>query len=159
MVKYIQDYYKILGIDVDATEDEIKKAYKKSVLKYHPDVNKTKSAVKKFSLVQDAYVVLSDENKRDKYDRLRHIAKNNNQLMKRNSELANTKRQGKSNSLNTISQGVDLAKNLENEVGLFSNLLNVVTGSKVNKYNNSKSFSTKAFSKHMGHRHRKRGGF
>ena len=159
MVKYIHDYYKILDISADATEDEIKKAYKRAVLKYHPDVNKKDNADENFKLVHDAYIVLSDENKREKYDMLRNIAKNNNQLMKRKGELVNSGGRAKSNSLDTISQSVDLARNLENEVGLFSNLLNIFTGSDVSKFNKSNSISRRGSSHHKKHRFRKRGGF
>lgn len=154
MVKYIQDYYKILNVEVDASGDEIKKAYKRAVLKYHPDVNSSDGADKKFKLIHDAYVVLSDENKREKYDYLRNTAKNYNQLVKRNTDLVYSKKYAKSNSLDTISNGISLAKDLENEVGLFSNLLNLVTGSNVSKFNGRNSRSRRT-SSHMKHRHRK----
>ncbi|KFM58071.1 DnaJ-like protein subfamily B member 4, partial [Stegodyphus mimosarum] len=63
-----KDYYKILGISRNATEDEIKKAYRKLALKYHPDKNKTKEAEEKFKEIAEAYEVLSDKKKKDVYD-------------------------------------------------------------------------------------------
>src|SRR5215467_15213524 len=63
------DYYKILGVDKKASDDEIKKAYRKLARKHHPDVNPNdKEAHKKFQLVNEANEVLSDPEKRKKYD-------------------------------------------------------------------------------------------
>ncbi|KAB0801446.1 hypothetical protein PPYR_05800 [Photinus pyralis] len=64
-----KDYYKILGISNNATDDDIKKAYRKLALKYHPDKNKTPGAEDKFKEVAEAYEVLSDKKKRDIYDK------------------------------------------------------------------------------------------
>lgn len=63
-----KDYYSILGIGRSATEDEIKRAYRKLALKYHPDKNKTPDAEEKFKLIAEAYEVLSDKKKREIYD-------------------------------------------------------------------------------------------
>jgi curved DNA-binding protein len=66
-----KDYYKILGVDKNATQDEIKKAYRKLALKYHPDRNPNdKTAEEKFKEVTEAHEVLSDPEKRKKYDTL-----------------------------------------------------------------------------------------
>lgn len=64
-----KDYYKVLGIAKGASEDEIKKAYRKQALRYHPDKNKSPGAEDKFKEIAEAYDVLSDAKKRDIYDR------------------------------------------------------------------------------------------
>uniref|UniRef100_A0A8C6Z4A9 DnaJ heat shock protein family (Hsp40) member B5 n=1 Tax=Nothoprocta perdicaria TaxID=30464 RepID=A0A8C6Z4A9_NOTPE len=63
-----KDYYKILGIQSGANEDEIKKAYRKMALRYHPDKNKDPNAEEKFKEIAEAYDVLSDPKKRAVYD-------------------------------------------------------------------------------------------
>uniref|UniRef100_UPI0040269876 DnaJ C-terminal domain-containing protein n=1 Tax=Candidatus Stercorousia sp. TaxID=3048886 RepID=UPI0040269876 len=65
-----KDYYDILGVKRDATETEIKSAYRKLARKYHPDVNKTKEAENKFKDINEAYEVLGDKQKRQRYDSL-----------------------------------------------------------------------------------------
>lgn len=62
------DYYKILGVSKTASEQEVKSAYRKLALQYHPDRNKTKEAEEKFKEVTKAYEVLSDPQKRQTYD-------------------------------------------------------------------------------------------
>ena len=68
-MKY-KDYYEILGIKKDASDAEIKSAYRKLARKYHPDVNKTKDAEEKFKDINEAYEVLGDKQKRQRYDSL-----------------------------------------------------------------------------------------
>ncbi len=68
-MKY-KDYYDILGVSRDADTSAIKSAYRKLARKYHPDVNKTKEAEEKFKDINEAYEVLSDKNKRQRYDSL-----------------------------------------------------------------------------------------
>ncbi|XP_023168367.1 dnaJ protein homolog 1 [Drosophila hydei] len=63
-----KDFYKILGIDKKATDDDIKKAYRKLALKYHPDKNKSPQAEERFKEIAEAYEVLSDKKKRDIFD-------------------------------------------------------------------------------------------
>lgn len=65
-----KDYYDILGVKRDATEAEIKSAYRKLARKYHPDVNKTKEAESRFKDINEAYEVLGDKTKRQRYDSL-----------------------------------------------------------------------------------------
>jgi len=64
-----KDYYDILGVQKDATEADVKKAYRKMALKYHPDKNKAADAEEKFKLIAEAYEVLSNSDKRAAYDR------------------------------------------------------------------------------------------
>ncbi|KAJ8274259.1 hypothetical protein COCON_G00088840 [Conger conger] len=63
-----KDYYKILGIQKGAADEDIKKAYRKQALKWHPDKNKAANAEEKFKEIAEAYEVLSDPKKREIYD-------------------------------------------------------------------------------------------
>lgn len=69
-----RDYYEVLGLSKNATEAEIKKAYRSLAKKYHPDINKEKGADIKFKEVQEAYEVLSDTQKRANYDQFGHAS-------------------------------------------------------------------------------------
>jgi molecular chaperone DnaJ len=63
------DYYKVLGVDKKASQDDIKKAYRKLARKYHPDTNKEAGAEERFKQISEAYDTLGDPEKRKKYDR------------------------------------------------------------------------------------------
>jgi len=65
-----KDYYKSLGVKRDATQDEIKRAYRKLARKYHPDISKEASAAERFKEINEANEVLKDPKKRKAYDRL-----------------------------------------------------------------------------------------
>ena len=69
-----KDYYEVLGVDKNASEADIKSAFRKLAKKYHPDVSKEENAAEKFKEAQEAYAVLSDPEKRKKYDQFGHSA-------------------------------------------------------------------------------------
>ena len=65
-----KDYYQVMGVARDASQDDIKRAYRKLARKYHPDVSKEKDAEDKFKELQEAHEVLKDPEKRAAYDQL-----------------------------------------------------------------------------------------
>ena len=70
-----KDYYEVLGVARSASDDEIKKAYRKLAVKYHPDKNSSdKEAEEKFKQISSAFEVLKDGEKRRKYDQFGHDA-------------------------------------------------------------------------------------
>lgn len=68
------DYYKVLGVSKTASDKEIKTAYRKLAMQWHPDKNKTQEAEKKFKEINQAYEVLSDPKKKQAYDQFGHTA-------------------------------------------------------------------------------------
>ena len=68
-----RDYYEVLDIQKNASKDEIKNAYRKLALKFHPDRNKSPDAEEKFKEISEAYAVLSDDEKRTRYDTYGHV--------------------------------------------------------------------------------------
>ena len=72
-----KDYYEVLGVSKNASDAEIKSAFRKLAKKYHPDVSKEPNAAEKFKECQEAYAVLSDPQKRKQYDQFGHAAFSN----------------------------------------------------------------------------------
>src|SRR5919199_4396248 len=68
-----RDYYEALGVPRSASRDEIKNAYRKLALQYHPDRNKSAGSEDKFKEISEAYAVLSDDEKRKRYDTYGHV--------------------------------------------------------------------------------------
>ena len=68
-----RDYYEVLGIQKNAGKDDIKNAYRKLALQFHPDRNKDSGAEEKFKQISEAYAVLSDDEKRKRYDTYGHV--------------------------------------------------------------------------------------
>ena len=74
-----RDYYEVLGLSKEATKDEIKKAYRKQALKFHPDKNPgDKKSEENFKEAAEAYEVLSNDEKKSRYDRYGHAGMGNN---------------------------------------------------------------------------------
>ena len=70
-----RDLYEVLGVSRDASQDEIKKAYRKLAIQFHPDKNPGNSeAEEKFKEIAESYAILSDQDKRARYDRFGHSA-------------------------------------------------------------------------------------
>lgn len=68
-----RDYYEVLGVQKSVTNDELKSAYRKLALKFHPDRNKSPEAEERFKEISEAYAVLSDQEKRKRYDTYGHV--------------------------------------------------------------------------------------
>src|SRR5438045_4348216 len=67
-----RDYYEVLGVARDASEDDVRRAFRRLARQYHPDVNRDEGASARFKEINEAYEVLSDREKRQTYDRFGH---------------------------------------------------------------------------------------
>ena len=67
-----RDYYEILGVERNASQEDLKSAFRRLARQYHPDVNKSADAEERFKEINEAYAVLSDEDRRAAYDRFGH---------------------------------------------------------------------------------------
>lgn len=88
---YVKNLYEILNVSINASETEIKSAYKKMVRIYHPDINKSKDAEVQFKLLNNAYSILSDKDKRKNYDALLDISKEKENPYSKNSVIKEVK--------------------------------------------------------------------
>ncbi len=75
-----KDYYKIMGVSRDVTQEDLKKAYRKLAREFHPDVSKAPNAEQRFKEINEAYEVLKDPQKRAAYDRLGNNWRNGEQF-------------------------------------------------------------------------------
>ncbi|RAP53050.1 MAG: hypothetical protein BZ138_01900 [Methanosphaera sp. rholeuAM270] len=107
MDKYVPDYYKILGIDKNASKKTVKKAYKRLAKKYDPETSGKKNAATKYKFVKDAYIVLSDDKKRAKYDKILKDAENKRKYEEHKKETVNTK-----DVINTVKDNSDIISKL-----------------------------------------------
>ena len=78
----IKDYYKILGLSISATQNEIKQSYRKLAVFWHPDRNSNPIALEKMKELNEAYEILSDENKRKSYNKIYQEYFINSQIVK-----------------------------------------------------------------------------
>ncbi|WP_374363233.1 DnaJ domain-containing protein [Cloacibacterium sp.] len=78
----IKDYYKILGLSISATQNEIKQSYRKLAVFWHPDRNSNPIALEKMKEINEAYEILSDENKRKSYNKIYQEYFINSQIVK-----------------------------------------------------------------------------
>ena len=72
-----RDYYEVLGVNRDASEDDVRRAFRRLARQYHPDVNRDEGASARFKEINEAYEVLSDPQKRSAYDRYGHAGLGN----------------------------------------------------------------------------------
>ncbi len=101
-----QDFYEVLGLKKEASEDEIKKAFRKKAMKYHPDKNPgDKTSEEKFKEVNEAYGILSDAEKRDKYDRFGFAGVDPNAAFQGGQEQRQRQGQGFGNQGGDVFQG------------------------------------------------------
>lgn len=130
----MKDYYKILDISVNATKDEIKKAFRGLAKKYHPDRNgNDKDALKKFQEVNEAYEVLSNEDSRTKYDKQRSNFKGSN---KEKNEKEHNKAKNDNRKYEDREDNIDkLNKHFENFFGFNANTSDI-NKDKLNKKEN-----------------------
>jgi curved DNA-binding protein len=125
-----KDYYKILELSPSATQEEIKRTYKKLARKYHPDVSEEEDATAKFQEVSEAYEVLKNEDKRAEYDELREYANNPNQFNGADG------RQARFNSDSSAEHGFDdLLRSIFGDQGRFNAGSNGFSASEARSFN------------------------
>ena len=109
----IKNYYDILGVSQNASEDEIKRAFKDCAKKYHPDVSKLPNAHQKFVEIGEAYEVLSDERSRRDYDNILNAKEENKSGFDRTStsssynDFESTQQQAREQARNYAAMNLD----------------------------------------------------
>ncbi len=116
----VKDYYKVLNVSINASNDEIKKAFRSLAKKYHPDRNKDdKDALRKFQEVNEAYEVLSKEESRKKYDQEIFKEKNNQETKNKKNKSS---REDKTRTYQDKGESIEnLNKYFENFFGFNAN--------------------------------------
>jgi len=125
MAKEFKDYYAILGVTMNASADEITKAFRRLSRKYHPDINKEAEAAKKYKEITEAYEVLSDKNKRRDYDlNYNHLKKNSSFSASENnaSNSSNSQRNYTEDELRKL-RIIKIKKQILNALSRANNLL------------------------------------
>src|SRR4051812_33387922 len=124
MQKPSKDLYKLLEIPTQASQDDIRKAHRRLVLKYHPDANPNDpTATERFKQVQQAYEVLSDENKRREYDKRFHTSSRRETSGRARTQEARAQGRGDSRRTeeNATTSSVDLSSLLDTLKNAFEN--------------------------------------
>jgi len=124
----MKDYYQILGIKRNATEKEVKKAYRQLALKYHPDHNHSNNATQQFINIHEAYEILSDPVKRTRYDYefTNHINKSSSEFIKYQ-KYAHHKAEEKAN-MNYEDFKRYISKFIDKSVSFFKRTFEIIVG-------------------------------
>lgn len=141
----MENYYKILGLERDASQEEIKKAFRKLAKQYHPDVNnRTQEAEEKFKKINEAYNVLNKESLREEYDLKLDNAERGTEGLKYSAKKKESEKRNK-NSYQNININ-DIEKSFENFFGF-----NPKSKEKINKENKKNPIdTTDIFEKYFG---------
>lgn len=134
-----KDFYQILGVDIDATQKEIKHAYRVLARKYHPDVSKVRNAEEKFKSMGEAYDTLKDPKKRSKYDRQqqRHHQTTNQRT---NNQKTNNKKRHKPSSRRKNTYAYNASKINEKQANDLNNFFGKQFGTNPRNNNDKNSF-------------------
>jgi curved DNA-binding protein len=138
-----KDYYKILGVNKDASQDEIKKSYRKLAKKYHPDSNKDKDAENKFKEISEAFNVLNDKDKKAKYDAVGSSYNRFKTTGGNNTDFWDEWLKKNTNNNSKTKNTAKTAKDFFNEGGTMSDFFERIFGSTSTKGTNFNTTTTK----------------